>query len=77
MSSEYVPLDIKQNLKNKMPLIIIGSLTFIAGLAWNNAFIALIDYYVPKEYVNKDNAWFKILYAFAVPPVPATNVAVW
>lgn len=68
LSDGFIP-SIKNNVKTKMPVIIISSLTFIAGLAWNNAFIALIDYYVPKEYVDKNNAWYKVLYAFTLTTV--------
>lgn len=56
--------EIHNNVKTRMPTIIIGSLTLIAGLAWNDAFKALIDYYVPEKYKNKTNAWFKLFYAF-------------
>ncbi len=56
--------EIQNNLKNRMPTIIIGSLSLIAGLAWNDAFKALIDQYIPEKYKNKTNAWFKMLYAF-------------
>lgn len=66
VDTTYVPSDIKSNLKSKMPIIIIGSLTFIAGLAWNDAFTALIDNYIPKEYLSAHNAWFKIAYAFTL-----------
>jgi hypothetical protein len=55
--------DVKQNLKDKYPTIIIGSLTLVAGLAWNDGFTALIDQYVPDKYKKGNNAWFKILYA--------------
>ncbi|ARF09973.1 hypothetical protein Indivirus_6_39 [Indivirus ILV1] len=51
-------------LKKQMPTIIIGSLTLIASLAWNDAIKAIIDKYVPPEYKNSQNAWYKIFYAF-------------
>ena len=68
VSRKLIP-DVGNNMKNKMPVIIIGSLTFIAGLAWNNAFNALIDNYIPKEYRDRNNAWFKVLYAFILTTI--------
>lgn len=64
MTDYLLSPDIKDNMQKKLPTIIIGSLTLIAGLAWNEAFTALINQYVPEKYKNGKNAWFKILYAF-------------
>lgn len=59
-----VDLGITSNLKKQMPTIIVGSLTLIASLAWNDAIKAIIDKYVPPEYKNSQNALYKTLYAF-------------
>lgn len=58
--------DIANNIKTKLPTIIIGSLTLVASLAWNEAFKAMIDQYIPENYKNKQNAWSKVLYAFVI-----------
>lgn len=62
--STLSPVDIKANISKQLPTIMIGSLTLIAGLAWNEAFQKLINYYVPEKYRGKDNVWFKVCYAF-------------
>ena len=41
----------------------IGSLTFLAGLAWNDAFQALIDQYTPDKFKTAQSAWIKLGYA--------------
>ena len=62
----FVPLQISTNLKKQMPMIIVGSMTLVATLAWNSAFNSLIDQYVPEKYRSGKNAWFKILYAITL-----------
>lgn len=54
------------NLKQRLPLIIIGSLTLIATLAWNGAINALIDQYAPPEYKSATNAKAKFIYSFVL-----------
>lgn len=55
---------IGSNLKNRLPTIIIGSLTLMSGIAWNNGLKALIDQYVPPEYSASKNVKVKFIYAF-------------
>lgn len=57
------PHDITTNLKRRIPDIIIASFTIVAGLAWNDAITAIINYYVPDNYKSSTNAWFKVIYA--------------
>ncbi len=57
-------IDVATNFKKQLPVIIVGSLTLIATLSWNDAIKAIIDKYIPPEYKNSENAWFKVLYAF-------------
>ena len=54
---------IATNVKSKLPAIIIASLTLIAGLAWNDAFTAIVNYYVPEKYRDTNSAWIKLIYA--------------
>ena len=56
--------NISLGLKEKLPAIVIGSLTLIAGLTWNDAFNSLINRYVPVQYRQADNVKVKVLYAF-------------
>jgi hypothetical protein len=56
---------ITRNLSTRTPEIIIGSLSLIAGLAWNNAFIAVIDYYFPGSQ-SASGYLFKFLYAVII-----------
>ena len=60
---------VNSTLRKQMPTIIVGSLTLIATLAWNDAFRALIDQYIPEKYRNGKNAWFKILYALILTTI--------
>ena len=60
------PETIKKNLSTRLPEIIIGSLTLVAALAWNDAFQSLINYYVPEKYKGKSNVWVKLLYSLAL-----------
>lgn len=62
----FLSPDVKENMAKKLPTIIIGSLSLVAGLAWNDGFSSLINQYVPEKYKGKDNAWFKIIYAFVL-----------
>ena len=62
----FIPTGTTNTIKEKVPLIMIASLTLIATLAWNEAFKSLIDQYIPEEYKNTSNAWFKVLYAFVL-----------
>lgn len=62
----FIPTKLSSNIKKQLPAIIIGSLTLTASLAWNDSFKALIDQYVPEQYKNGKNAWFKMLYAFTL-----------
>ncbi len=54
---------ISSNLKQKLPTIVIGSLSLVVGLIWNDSLKALIDYYTPEKYKNSGNPWIKIIYA--------------
>lgn len=60
----FIPSETTNNIRSRVPLIMIASLTLIATLAWNEAFKSLIDQYVPEEYRSTNNAWLKVLYAF-------------
>ncbi len=57
---------IVSNLRERLPAIIIGSLSLIAGLVWNDAFNAIINKYVPSEYRSADNAKVKFIYALCL-----------
>jgi len=39
---------------------ILGGLSFVAGLAWNDAIKSVIEYIFP---LNKDSMWIKLVYA--------------
>ena len=54
------------DIKSKLPPIIIGSFMLVAGLAWNDAATAAINYYVPEKYRNNKNILFKFLYALFI-----------
>lgn len=54
-----------ENLKKKLPEIVVTSLTLIAGLAWNDAFNTLINHYNPTE-KTKGSYLYKFLYAFII-----------
>jgi uncharacterized membrane protein len=64
------PLDMSQNIslrseiKKRLPEIMISALSFIAALAWYNAFQGVIDAYTPTAYHKITNAWLNVLYAF-------------
>lgn len=55
------PAEISSNLKKRLPDIIIGALTLVAGLAWNDAFQDTINNYFPDN--KKNNYKYKLLYA--------------
>jgi hypothetical protein len=65
----FMPTKVSSNIQKQMPTIIVGSLTLMASLAWNDSFKALIDQYVPDQYKNSKNAWFKVLYSFILTSV--------
>jgi hypothetical protein len=67
-------LDLHGNIQKTLPAIIIGSLTIVAGLAWNNAFIAIINQYIPAD--NQTNAWFKVVYAFVLTMIIIVVISV-
>ena len=50
------------SIKKQLPLIVIGSLSLMASLAWNEAIKSIIDYYYPNT-INKDNYLRKVIYA--------------
>ena len=56
--------DVKNDISKQLPSIVIGSLTLVAGLAWNNAIQASINYYVPEKYRETNVVFAKICYAF-------------
>lgn len=58
--------EIKEEIFNKTPGMVITALTFAAAIAWNDGIQSLIDYYLPKEKRERFNAWFKIFYALAL-----------
>lgn len=62
-------IDVSTNFKKQLPVIVVGSLTLISTLSWNDAIKALIDKYIPPEYKNSENAWFKVLYAFVLTSI--------
>ena len=64
--SDIIKLDIGSNVRKQLPIIIIGSLSLITSLAWNDAIQALINQYIPEEYKDSNNAWYKISYALCL-----------
>ena len=50
---------------DKIPDMIVGSLTLVAALTWNDVIKELINYYTPEKYqYNKQsNPWIKFAYA--------------
>lgn len=50
------------SIKKQLPIIIMGSLSLMASLAWNEAIKSIIDYYYPNT-INKDNYMSKVVYA--------------
>jgi hypothetical protein len=63
---ENSSIAIVSNVKQKLPAIVVGSLTLIAGLVWNDAFNAIINRYVPAEYRAASNAKVKFIYALVL-----------
>jgi large-conductance mechanosensitive channel len=53
---------IYKSVGKQIVVIIIGSLSLMASLAWNEAVKATIDHYYPNN-LNKNNFLQKILYA--------------
>lgn len=51
-------------LKKQFPIIIIGALTLVASLAWNDAITAIIDRYIPED--KHKNAMYKLFYALLI-----------
>jgi uncharacterized membrane protein len=54
-----------ENLRKKLPEIIITSVTLIAGMAWNDAFNTLINHYNPTE-KTAGSYIYKFIYAVAM-----------
>jgi predicted secreted protein len=50
------------SIRTQLPLIIIGSLSLMASLAWNEAIKSVIDHYYPDN-STQDNYVRKIIYA--------------
>lgn len=48
-------------LKKQFPVIMIGALTLIASLAWNDVIVSIIDRYIPED--KHKNAMYKLFYA--------------
>ena len=65
MSTHY-STSFTDNIIMQIPLLLIGSLSFVVAFAWNDAIKAIIDHYVPAEYKNSPNHWIKLLYAIAL-----------
>lgn len=65
------------DIENKLPPIIIGSFMLVAGLAWNDAVISAINYYVPENYRNSDNVLYKFLYAFCMSIIIIIMISVF
>lgn len=57
---------VKNNISELLPVIIITSLTFTAGLAWNDAFQSVIKEYIPEKYATKYGSLAKVIYAFTL-----------
>jgi Family of unknown function (DUF5654) len=53
--------DQKQQLQ--FTTLIIGAVALTVGLAWSSGIQALIDSYIPQNYADSKNAWYKVLYA--------------
>lgn len=60
------PKEITVEMADRLPTLIIGALTLVAALAWNDSIKTLIDYYLPPSTLGLGNAWAKILYAIIV-----------
>lgn len=54
---------VTSNLRKKLPAIIIGSMSLVVGLSWNEAIKSIIDQYIPEKYRKNENALAKIIYA--------------
>ena len=67
---------VTSNVKQKMPGIVIASLTLVAGLAWNSAFQSLINYYVPQQYQSSYNSLIQLTYALTLTIVIIIVIAV-
>jgi FtsH-binding integral membrane protein len=55
--------EIKQEVREKTLTYIIAALGLVAGLAWNEAIKALIEYFFP---INQNNIWMKFGYAILI-----------
>jgi hypothetical protein len=65
--NDYIDLiNLQNNLSNRMPSIIITSLTLTAGLAWNDAIQSVINYYIPEDRKKQMNIWMKLLYVICL-----------
>jgi undecaprenyl pyrophosphate phosphatase UppP len=45
--------------------LVIGAISVIVALAWNNAITAIINHYIPNE-ANSKSMWVKIVYAIVL-----------
>jgi len=67
---------IGSNLKSRLPTIVIGSLTLIASIAWNNGIRALIDQYISPEYSKSNNVRVKFIYALLLTVIIIIIIAI-
>lgn len=73
---EKTSLTIASNIRSKMPAIIIGSLTLIATLTWNDALNSIINQYVPPKYRSADNAKIKFVYALVLTIISIAIISI-
>ncbi len=60
---EYIEKNIKHEIRERTVTYITAAFGLVAGLAWNDAVKAVIEYVFP---VQKDTLWAKFGYAFAL-----------
>ena len=66
---------LSNQITQKLPEIVIGSLTLIAGLAWNDAFSTMITHYYPTG-TSSGSYLFKFLYALILTIIFIIIIAV-
>lgn len=64
------------NVESQLSLIIVGSIMLVAGLAWNDAIISAINYYIPESYRNNKNILYKFLYALSISMVAVIMISI-
>ena len=60
------PKEITLEMAERLPTLIIGSLTLVAALAWNDSIKTSIDYFLPPDSIGLGNISAKIIYALVL-----------